>query len=80
MRSNLRNLRNKNKLSVVDMAQKLNISTSFYYKIESGVRNPTISLAKQICNIIQGNMDEIFFALQLDEMSNDSVTDHQETA
>lgn len=53
MRSNLRTLRDENKLSVAEMAQKLNILASFY-KIESGVRNPTISLAKQICDIVGG--------------------------
>ncbi len=73
MRSNLRTLRDKNNLSVAEMAQKLNISVSFYYKIESGVRNPTISLAKQICDIVGGNIDEIFFTPQLDQRSNETL-------
>ncbi|WP_423244382.1 helix-turn-helix domain-containing protein [Desulfofundulus thermobenzoicus] len=36
------------KISVSEMARRLNISPSFYYKIEQGIRNSTIDLAKAI--------------------------------
>jgi putative transcriptional regulator len=70
MRMNLKNLRISSNLSVPVIAKELGISASFYYKIESGVRNPTISLAKNICDIMGGNINEIFFTLRIDETSN----------
>ena len=80
MRSNLKKLRKKHNLSVSDIARKLEISTSFYYKIESGDRNPTMLLAKQICNIIHTNVDEIFFDSSLDGESNTTDIEEQESA
>ena len=80
MRSNLKKLRKKHNLSVSDIARKLNISTSFYYKIESGDRNPTMLLAKQICNIIHANVDEIFFDSSSDRESNITEIEQQESA
>ena len=80
MRLKLKELRTKNNLSVADMAIKLGVSTSYYYKIESGIRNPTISLARQICIIIGGNIDVLFFASCLDQMSNGIGVGHSESA
>lgn len=56
------------------MAKRLNISASFYYKIERGTRNPTIELAKAIANILDKTVDELFFANDLDVSSNNEHT------
>jgi len=57
-------------LSVIEIARLLGISASFYYKIESGIRNPTIHLAKHISELVGGDMDTLFFAIKLDETSS----------
>ncbi len=77
MRLYLKGLRIQSDLTVSEMAEKLGVSESFYYKIESGVRNPTISLAKQICDILGGNVERIFFAHNMDDVSKNisSTTD-----
>ncbi|WP_242826062.1 helix-turn-helix transcriptional regulator [Desulfurispora thermophila] len=41
---------------------KLNISTSLYYKIEQGVRNPSLLLAKAIADSLGSTVDELFCA------------------
>ena len=61
--------RKAKKLNVADMAKKLDISRSFYYKIEAGIRNPTISTAKQIADILDSTVDELFFNDKLDDSS-----------
>ncbi|CAK7010654.1 helix-turn-helix transcriptional regulator [Tissierella sp.] len=60
MREKLKMLRKNKNISVEEISSKLNISESFYYKIESGDRNPTIALAKEICNFFNVHVDEIF--------------------
>lgn len=61
MRKALKEARKKKGLKPQDMADKLNISLSFYYKIESGTRNPTIIKAKEIADILDKGIEEIFF-------------------
>ncbi len=60
LREKLKKLRKAKNISVEQIAKELNISKSFYYKIESGDRNPTIILAKDICKLFGVDMDEIF--------------------
>ncbi|MGB9860560.1 MAG: helix-turn-helix domain-containing protein [Moorellaceae bacterium] len=67
MRMVLRDARIAKKISVSEMARRLNISTSFYYKIEQGIRNPTIDLAKAIADILQSTIDELFCTHELDD-------------
>jgi len=67
MRSNLKMLREKNGLTVKEIADLLGISESFYYKIESGIRNPTINLARDISNLFGKNINYIFFNEILDD-------------
>ncbi|MHB8182286.1 MAG: helix-turn-helix transcriptional regulator [Candidatus Desulforudaceae bacterium] len=73
MRAALKHARQAKGLMVQDIAGKLGISESFYYKIEQGVRNPTIDLAKKIANLLGGTVDELFFTLKLDESSRFSA-------
>lgn len=60
LRDKLKMIRKNKNISVDEIASKLNISESFYYKIESGDRNPTIALAKEISNFLHVDIDEIF--------------------
>ncbi|MGG1598522.1 helix-turn-helix transcriptional regulator [Paenibacillus naphthalenovorans] len=69
MRTVLREARKNKNMSVEDIATEVEISASFYYKIEAGIRNPTIDLAKKIADLLGRTVDELFFAPQLDEMS-----------
>lgn len=56
--------------SVPEFAALLDISTSFYYKIERGTRNPTIELAKKIADLLDDTVDNLFCAHELDDSSN----------
>lgn len=60
MRDNLKKIRKNHGLSVEEIASELNISKSFYYKIESGIRNPTIFLAKRIAKFFRVEIEELF--------------------
>ena len=60
-RKKIKELRKQYGLSVKDIANTVGISTSHYYKIEEGIRNPTLKIAKKIAEILGGNMEEIFF-------------------
>ncbi|MGE5585797.1 MAG: helix-turn-helix transcriptional regulator [Bacillota bacterium] len=62
MRDALRKARKAKGLTVADMAKMLRISPSFYYKIEQGVRNPTLELAKSIADTVGRSVEEVFFA------------------
>lgn len=70
MREKLKILRLQKELSVAEIARKFGISSSFYYKIEAGTRNPTMHLAKQIADFFDREIEELFFNQDLDEMSN----------
>lgn len=76
MRLHLQNIRRSKNISVGEMARQLKISKSYYYKIERGVRNPTLALAKKIAEIFGEPVDNIFFTNDLDDtsMSKQSTT------
>lgn len=56
-------------LSVKQVAQRVDLSASFYYKIEQGERNPGIEDAKRIADLLGRTVDELFFAPRLDDLS-----------
>ena len=61
MRTRLKETRKAKGLTVADMAARLKVSRSFYYKIEAGIRNPTIDTAKEIADMLVSTVDELFF-------------------
>lgn len=69
MRDKLKKSRRAKNLSVMEMAKALQISASFYYKIEKGARNPTLGLAKAISDILGQPVEELFFDNELDDLS-----------
>ncbi|KHO63277.1 putative transcriptional regulator [Thermoanaerobacter sp. YS13] len=74
-RKKLKELRKKYDLSVKDIANTVGISTSHYYKIEEGIRNPTLKIAKKIAEILGENVDEVFFEKELDVSSHETKID-----
>ncbi|WFD08749.1 helix-turn-helix transcriptional regulator [Tepidibacter hydrothermalis] len=70
MRIKLKELRKKSGLKVAQISCQLNISSSFYYKIERGIRNPNINLAKKISDLFNEPVEELFFNNEMDESSN----------
>lgn len=73
MRSKMKKLREDRGLSVEEMAISLGISTSHYYKIESGIRNPNFMLAGKIAKFFNSNVDRLFFENELDKTSKKVV-------
>jgi putative transcriptional regulator len=74
MRKIMKKLREERGLSVGEMAFILGISTSHYYKLESGIRNPNFVLAGKIAKFFNSNVDELFFETKLDKASNKVVS------
>ncbi len=69
MRKKLRKLRLDKGLTVDEIAGEFNISSSYYYKIEAGTRNPTMNLAKRIADFFNKEIEELFFSEEMDETS-----------
>ena len=57
----LEEYRKNNKLSCQDMADKLNISKSFYWQIEKGKRRLSYATACEIAKIFNVKPDAIFY-------------------
>ncbi len=61
MRFNLKCARRVKRLNQDEMAKILDISKSFYYKIENGSRNPSLKLAFKIADVLEHNdIKELF--------------------
>lgn len=60
MSSRIKVIRKMNKKTVHEVAEYLEISESFYYKIEQGTRTPTLKLAKKISDLFGVHVEEIF--------------------
>lgn len=73
MRTALREARLGRALTVDEMAATLGTTPSCYYKIEQGVRNPSIGLAKRIADLLGVRMDALFFGQGMDETSKRST-------
>ena len=73
MRIKLKEARIKKNIEVKEIARKLRISESFYYKIEQGKRNPAINLAKDIADLLGSTVDDIFFDSNLDNSSKETA-------
>lgn len=70
MRTNLRAARLEKGLSVADIAERINVSPDIYYKWEAGKRDPLIDNARRVSLILGRSIEELFFADELDKMSN----------
>ena len=70
MRRFLKQARETKGLTVEEMSNRLDISVSFYYKIEQGIRNPTMKLAREISELLGHGVERLFFSHELDASSN----------
>ena len=61
-RTRLVNLRRQYGLTQQEIADKLQITRSFYSMIEINDRNPTLHLAKKMAEMFQTNIEALFFA------------------
>lgn len=77
MRTTLRDRRKVCGLTVAEIAEKTRISRSFYYKIEAGVRNPTMATAKEIADLLGQTVDGLFFGEILDDSSSNEEPKHE---
>lgn len=75
MRKKLIDTRIKKDMKVKEIANDLGISESFYYKIESGIRNPNFILTKKIADYFGEDIDALFYEENLDSSST-SQTNH----
>lgn len=60
MREDLRNARKEKCLSLAETAQMVGISYSGYCNIELGKRNPSVSVAKRIANVLDIKWTDLF--------------------
>ncbi len=60
MRKTLKKLRIDNGYTVGKFAKTIGISKPYYYKIESGERNPNIKLAKKLEIVLNTPMEILF--------------------
>ncbi|MGL6187161.1 MAG: helix-turn-helix transcriptional regulator [Clostridium chrysemydis] len=57
----LQNFRNKKHLSRSEISNKLNVSESYYTKIELGLRNPSYNFIMKFKAEFNCSIDDIFF-------------------
>ena len=69
MRNGLIGARLEKGLSVKETAEIFDISESFYYKIEAGIRNPNFMLTKKIADYFKKDISVIFFDEEMDKTS-----------
>ena len=60
MRTNLKEVRKNKNLTQLQVANKLNIESSYYTIIERGQRTPSLGIALKIKEILNYNDDDIF--------------------
>ena len=74
MREKLKKLREEKNLTVDELSGVFNISSSHLYKIEAGIRNPNMNLAKKIADYFETEIEEIFFDNEMGKTSNEIYT------
>lgn len=70
MRQALKKARIKKKMSVQEIADAVGVQASTYYKWEQGTRDPLHEHMKKVSNILEENIDTLFFNKELDLKSN----------
>lgn len=69
MREALKKARKAKGYTVEDVAKLVDISASFYYKLEKGIRDPIMEKAKRIADLLGGTVDDLFFVKKMDKTS-----------
>lgn len=70
--SNLKQIREENSISRMELAYKIGVTERYIYFLESGKRKPSIDLAFKIADILNSSVEDIFLPLyqQNVELSN----------
>lgn len=66
----LKEIRKQNKYSYQDMADKLNISKTFYWQIENNQRRLSYDMAIKIASVFNMKPDDIFYKDTLEKDTN----------
>jgi len=69
-RKTLKKIRLEKGFKVAEIASKIGVTPSVYYKWEDGSRDPLIENAKLVAEILGSTIEELFFTYELDESSN----------
>lgn len=72
MRSKLKELRTKKKLTSKVMAEKLGISIPFYSQLENRQRRLTYDMAIKIADIFKQKPDKIFYEDYINDMEKEN--------
>jgi putative transcriptional regulator len=78
-RTRLVNLRRKYGLTQQEVADKLQITRSFYSMIEINDRNPTLCLAKKMAEMFHTNIETLFFADECNSVLQNVLPDEKQT-
>lgn len=65
MKRNLKELREYAKLTQKDVAQKTNVTETYISLLENGNRNPSDKMKKQLAEIYNVKVTDIFLAIEL---------------
>ena len=74
-RTRLVNLRRKYGLTQQEVADKLQITRSFYSMIEINDRNPTLNLAKKMAEMFHTNIEALFFTEECNNALQNTLPD-----
>lgn len=66
----LKEIRKQNKYSYQDMADKLNISKTFYWQIENNQRRLSYDMSMKIARVFNMKPDDIFYKDMLEKDTN----------
>ena len=61
----LRKLREKNRLTPYETAQKLGITYTYLYLMETGKRNPSDKIKSKMCELYETDMNNLFLSINL---------------
>ncbi len=69
----IKKLREKAEMTQTDLAKELGLSKSVISAYEKGIRNPSFTVLKDICNIF--NIHEVYFLTSNDQSDNGNLVD-----
>ena len=61
----LRKLREKNRLTPYETAEKLGITYTYLYLMETGQRNPSDKIKSKMCEVYKTDMNNLFLSINL---------------
>lgn len=61
MNNNLKKIRKEKGLTQIQLAKLVGVTNDYISQIERGVRSPGLTTAKKISDLLEKNIEEIFF-------------------